>query len=280
LSQPLAEGADSIVARLSEAGHVLLALDFDGTLALLAPRPEDAVLPAATADVLRRLAAMQGVELAIVSGRQLEDVRARTGLDAIYAGNHGLEIEGHGIRFRHAQADSLRGAIDQACGALEERFQSVPGVRVEPKGLTATLHYRQAPRELETWIQATVRHAMRPYQACLGVRRGRKAWEIRPRVEWNKGSALRYLAGQPGVAGAAVLSAGDDLTDEDMFTAVPEAVSIRVGRVAHTAARFQAAGPPEFAAFLGRLESALAEARAKPCPELRCLPAEGGRPSA
>ena len=106
---------------------MLVALDYDGTLAPIAGTPEAARLPPQTADVLSELAASDRFSVAVVSGRSLADLKGRLGLDVIYVGNHGLEIEGPGISFVHPEAEALRGAIDQACWDLEAAFEGVPG---------------------------------------------------------------------------------------------------------------------------------------------------------
>src|SRR5258706_4856935 len=83
----------------SHSARLLLLLDFDGTLSPIVKNPRRASLPQATRRVLTDLARRPGVAVAIVSGRRIEDLRALVGLPVIYAGNHGLRIEGPGFRF-------------------------------------------------------------------------------------------------------------------------------------------------------------------------------------
>jgi trehalose 6-phosphate phosphatase len=90
----VAEWADA----WSRTGRLVLLLDFDGTLAPIVERPELAAMPEATRDGLSRLMARPGVEVAVVSGRGLADVRERAAIPGIaYAGNHGMEIHGPGV---------------------------------------------------------------------------------------------------------------------------------------------------------------------------------------
>src|SRR5690606_23488960 len=80
-------------------GRMLVAVDFDGTLTPIVAHPAGAMLPPRAREVLERLGARPDPDVAVVSGRALEDVRERSALDGIYyAGNHGMEIEGPGIQ--------------------------------------------------------------------------------------------------------------------------------------------------------------------------------------
>ena len=99
----------SLVAWLADwlagGGRLLLLSDYDGTLTPIVDQPDQAWLADATRDDLRALARSPNIHLAFVSGRDLADLRGRVGVaDAIYAGCHGLEIEGPGLRFRHPEA--------------------------------------------------------------------------------------------------------------------------------------------------------------------------------
>ena len=135
--------------RLARAESVLLCLDFDGTLAPIVDEPMLAMLPAAMRQTLNELAALENVTIAIVSGRALGDVKGRVGMPGlIYAGNHGLEIEGPGLSFEHPVAAGLkaksaprhRAGRGQGCVARwsrdrVERFELVsPLPAVEPRG--------------------------------------------------------------------------------------------------------------------------------------------------
>jgi trehalose-phosphatase len=223
---------------VANAPHVLVALDFDGTLAPIAACPQDAFLPHETAGRLRDLARSDHCTVAVVSGRSVVDVRSRVGLDLIYAGNHGLEIEGDGISFVHSGAKLVRQAIDLASWDLEAAFQMVQGVLVERKGLTTTVHYRQAREELRDWIAATVLMVTGSYGSRLVPVPARKAWEIRPRVNWNKGSAIRFLLSRFSCR-PLLVCAGDDESDEDMFAVSSAAISIKVGNATPTRARYR-----------------------------------------
>jgi trehalose-phosphatase len=230
-----------------------LGLDFDGTLAPIADRPSSAALPPETSALLRELASSAHLSLMILSGRSLADLKSRIELDCILAGNHGLEICGGGIAFVHERAAALRHAIQCVVTDLETALAGVPGVLVEDKILTAAIHYRAVREELDGWIEATVYAVTRPYAQWLRLQPARKAWEIRPRVDWNKGSALNMVVRRLQETAPVVVCAGDDDTDEDMFRVLPESISIQVGGRSPTTARYHVGGPEELAEFLGNL---------------------------
>jgi trehalose 6-phosphate phosphatase len=243
--RPLCGEAERVWAQLNEADRVLIALDYDGTLA---------PLPSAAAVVLSELARSNRFSVAVVSGRSLADLKGKLGLDVIYVGNHGLEIEGAGISFVHPLADALRGAIDQVCSRLEAAFDGVRGVAVERRELSATVHYRQTPADLRSHIQATVNSTVRPYLSKIFVGPALEAWEIRPRLQWNKGSAVRYLLGRMDAISPALVCAGDDAIGEDIFGLLPWQISIKVGAARNTRARYYVRCAAELFDFLKILE--------------------------
>ena len=250
LSRPEPLDLSSLRERVECARRVLLALDFDGTVAPITACPEDAFLPAETERALFRLAASPGITVAILSGRAMSDLSSRIDPEFIRAANHGLEIEGEGLHFAHVHARSLEPAVERFCCRIEEMLEGVPGVWVERKGPSATVHYRQAPPDLAEWVEATVHHALGAYAWCLRVRAGRMVWEILPRVRWDKGKALDFIARHLGEPEPLIVCIGDDLTDEDMFVARPDAISIRVGHEQRSAARYSVADPAEVTAVL------------------------------
>jgi trehalose 6-phosphate phosphatase len=250
-----AEGS-RILARLSSADRILVALDYDGTIAPIVGVPEQARISPEMEDTLSAIADDPRYSLAIVSGRSLADLRGRLRIPATYAGNHGLEIEGEGISFVHDGAARARDAVDQASWDLEAALLGIRGARVERKGFTSTVHYRNAPVALEQWIRETVALTMRPYRELLASVNALEAVEVRPRVEWNKGSVVRLLLERLGASEPGLICAGDDRTDEDMFGVLPSEVSIRVGNEPTTRALYRAADVPELLSFLRALTAA------------------------
>jgi trehalose-phosphatase len=213
-----------------------------------------AAIPQETLSTLHELANMERLQIAILSGRSLEDLAARAPLRCILAGNHGLEIQAEGVSFVHRNAAVLRPAISCACADLAEAVRTVPGVIVEDKGLSATVHYRQAPADLREWVRATVQMVVRRYGQRIRVKPALLALELRPAVRWDKGSALKLLLQRVGGKRRSVVCAGDDVGDEAMFRAAPpDSVSIQVGGRSPTAARYHVSGPGELREFLETL---------------------------
>jgi trehalose 6-phosphate phosphatase len=225
--------ADAVGARLA-AGPVLVALDFDGTLTDVVDDPEAPRLAPERRRILARIPA-PGRWLAIVSGRALDDVRSKVGIEqAIYVGNHGLEITGPGLIRRFAPP-----GVEDRLSALLESLPLADMAIIENKALTATLHVR--PRE-DDRRHAELGEAIRgPVEAAgFTLRPGKAAWEIRPAGSATKGDAvLRLIDVLPGAIPDRTIYIGDDATDEDAFRALPEGVTARVGPAGvATAARY------------------------------------------
>ena len=220
-----------LLPRLAAAGAPLLTLlDFDGTLSDIAARPEDAVLRAGNAPLLQALASgMPGViaiaGVGVISGRALDDVSRRVGVPGlVYAGNHGLEIAGPGIRYRHPAAAAAVPMMAEAAGRLAAGLDGIPGILVENKGITLTLHYRRTPAEYRCRAVAGFYDAVRPLAAggrCR-ITAAKAALELRPAADWHKGRALELIRARIA-PGAVPLYIGDDATDEDAFRAAQAA---------------------------------------------------------
>ena len=201
--------------------HLLLATDFDGTLCSIAPSPAEVKVPRRAHELLRELAATEETTVAIVTGRALGDIMSLLRLNAVYAGNHGLEITGRGIQYNHAQAEAARELLTTICSGLEVSLASWKGAWVENKGLTATVHYRAIHDCDENTVVLAVRAHMQRFDAVFALRGGRKSVEIYPRVTWGKGEAVRYIREHLGLTDGLCVCVGDDETDESMFAAFP-----------------------------------------------------------
>ena len=234
---------DDLLERLrAEPAQAAILLDVDGVLAPIVERPEDARVPPATRDEVRRLARRYAL-VACVSGRTSDDARRIVGVDElVYVGEHGLELDPEAPKWR---------------GRLRE-FAATVAWPVEDKGLSLSYHYRTAD-DVEAAERYLLEVAESARSAGLVARFGRKVLEIRPPLETNKGTAVRHLLESRGLRRA--LYAGDDSTDLDAFHALEELdVGVRVGVVSNEGPRGLAESadvvvrsPDELVALLGRL---------------------------
>ena len=248
---PLWYDLDAVSRTFAASAGLLVGLDFDGTLTSIEPDPDEPSLPPKNRRALRRLAAHDHIQPAVISGRKLSDLRARVDVTGVaYAGNHGLELHVDGRTVTHPIADRRREDIADVAGALADAFASVPGCVVEDKAVTATVHYRRAPTELVDWIRATVVETVDRVAADrLQLSSGKDVFEIGPAVHWNKGSAIRLLSDRlPATWRTCYL--GDDTTDEHAFRALHrDELGIHVGH-GPTAASLRLADPTDVELFL------------------------------
>jgi trehalose 6-phosphate phosphatase len=260
---PLSGALDLALAALAHQPAGLLA-DFDGTLSTIAADPAGARLVDGAAgplvDLARRLAVV-----AIVTGRAPLDARRLIGVPGLLiAGNHGMEWLEPDASEPHATSEGateVRRRLDEVVGRLPE----LPGVVLEHKGISASVHYRSAPDP--DAARAAILDALGDVEP-LGFQtgRGRMIVELRPVGLGDKGSAVRAIVERFGLRGVVVM--GDDVTDLDMFRAVAElrdagrirGAIIGVGGTDHgvpeeiiAAADALIADPSSAAAFLARL---------------------------
>lgn len=243
-----------LAARLCEGGGLLLGLDFDGTLAPIADDPDAPVITPGARRALATLAVDPAVIVTVISGRSLVDLRPRVGIDGvIYWGNHGLERWLDGRPAVHPHAARHRTAISRAAARLADRLANVPGVTIEDKGLTATVHVRHVPSEQVDEISAAVEATVSSIGPRLTLEDGKHLMEIRPTVEWDKGAVMAHLSAVLG-DGWSAMYIGDDATDEDAFRAVrPDGLGVLVGSRPDTDARYRLPTQAAVAPFLDRL---------------------------
>ncbi|MBI2831063.1 MAG: trehalose-phosphatase [Chloroflexi bacterium] len=253
-----------IAERLKGAGHICLLADYDGTLTPIVERPEVAYLPDNVRQLLESLSRQPGVTVGVISGRELADLKGRVTVDGIiYAGNHGLEIEGPGVKFTHAIAEETAPVIRLIHQLLERALRTVKGALVEDKGLTLSVHYRQVEADKTGEVKSIFERIVSGAQASgrIRVTRGKKVYEVRPAVAWDKGKAIKLVMKQCGKGGRKSgifpIYLGDDLTDEDAFRVIEaygDGLSVFVGdEKQKTVARYFLKSPSEVAVFLGML---------------------------
>lgn len=215
-------------ADLLGSGRIFLFLDYDGTLAPIADSPEKANMSRDMRRLVGRLA--ERIPVAVVSGRNVEDVRQRIGIDGIiYAGNHGAEIRLGPETLVSQQSRRDRRMLDEFLHRLRSALASIPGVLVEDKGITASVHYRLVDLKKLADFSAQFTDIARDYEKKFRITAGKKVFEIRPLKAWNKGDAVTWILEHRGGQNIPVYI-GDDITDEDAFQSIKgRGASIAVG---------------------------------------------------
>lgn len=214
---PLARALALATAALGNVPAGLLT-DFDGTLSPIVADPAASRLVGGAGATLEALARRLAV-VAIVTGRAPLDARRMTGVPGLLvAGNHGTEWLEPGAEapIPSPDASGVRSRIAAVLAAVPR----LPGVTIEDKGLSATIHYRTAPDPEAARLAVAAALSNLEPGGELELRPGRMSLELRPTGLGDKGAATRAIIERFGLRGAVVL--GDDVTDLDMFAAVAE----------------------------------------------------------
>lgn len=267
---PDAMGVYSQLKELVASRRPAVFLDFDGTLSEIVAHPASATPVEGAREALRALAAQCPV--AVISGREAGDLRDRVRVDGIwYAGSHGFELVApDGTRHDNADALGALDALARAADRLTHELTDVPGIHLEHKRFAVAVHYRHVDSEQVDKVIATVRKLARSER--LRITMGRRVIELRPSLDWDKGTTLNWILEQiQGAGGDAVLPiyVGDDITDEDAFDAVQfDGVGIAVRHSEDgdrpSAAFVSLADPCAVRDFVRRLADDLREASSEP----------------
>ncbi|HOW60000.1 MAG TPA: trehalose-phosphatase [Candidatus Omnitrophota bacterium] len=224
-----------VMEKIASAARLFFFLDYDGTLTPIVARPAMAKLALHHKLILLNLSKQKNTRMAIISGRGLEDIKHRVGIPGIiYAGNHGLEIEGIRMKGVHPSALAFKSIVKKLIHRLEHAYAFFPEVLVEDKTYSVSVHYRQAPEEKIDFLKMILLREVGDFlsNSQLVLAEGKKVWEIRPPTEWHKGRTALWLLGRVvSKAEKNVLPVyiGDDITDEDGFKAIKKnGITIRV----------------------------------------------------
>lgn len=239
-----------IEQRLTSVDRVLLCLDFDGTLAPHVDDPDTAELTSGNQQVLETLAQQSSLDIAIVSGRALNDVRDRVGIDGLtYAGNHGLESDVWTDEATvHPRAAQYRSTIEEVCAELAHL--DIDDIEIENKEVTATVHYRNADIAAGTIEERVMSVVEESTGRNLQLVSGTEIVEIRPAIDWDKGHAVQQFE-KRCQDDCLTIYIGDDTTDEDAFRAIePDGIGIYVGTDGETEATYHVPDVDGVTAFL------------------------------
>ncbi len=221
--------------------------DFDGTLTEIVLRPEDVYLKPITREVLDELAGKFTV--CVISGRQIDDVKRYVRLKGIYySGNHGVEIEGPGIKFVEKESARLAPYLASLARELRRRLAKY-GVRVNSKGYSISVHYRSIePEKVEVMLEQVDDILAQPSGAGkIKVFHGKKVVEVKTPVDWDKGKAIELIVRKVGATVKPVFF-GDDTTDEYGFRKVNSVGGLSVyvgGPTGRTAAIYRVDSPAD-----------------------------------
>ena len=253
MAPSLAANWARVAAQIQSSCGVAVFLDFDGTLVKIAPRPDRVRLMPATRRVLRRLACHPRVTLVVISGRRRSELLRFIGLPGIhYFGLYGWERRGHS-----PLPSSALLALRSARTHLLTHLSSIPGIWVEDKHFSLSVHFLGVPRPVQRQARQKLRSLMRPYRKSLWVMENLRDAEIVPRCILGKGIAVQRFLSKPAPCRVLPFYFGDDFSDEPAFETVGKGISIRVGAARPTRARYSIRGPAAVAAVLSKLESAL-----------------------
>ncbi len=237
---------------------IFLFLDFDGTIAPIVDTPDKAVLPGEAKALLTSLIKCPRLKIAFISGRKLIDLKNKVGLKgAIYSGNHGLEIEGPKISFEPVLSSRYRATLGRIKKILENKILLIPGVFIEDKGLSLSLHYRLANKDQASLIKTIFHETIIVYlvKNQIKIKLGKKVLEVRPPVVWDKGKVVLWLLSRQKFVlnknNILPIYIGDDITDEDAFRALRKnGLTIYVGAPKKSSARYYVKSTVEVNKFL------------------------------
>ncbi|MDI6888183.1 MAG: trehalose-phosphatase [Methanocellales archaeon] len=237
---------------------ILLLMDYDGTLTPIVDRPELAVLSDDVRDVLKQTS--KRYPTAIISGRSLKDIKNMVKVKEIYyAGNHGFEISGPEIELIKDEAKLAKPVILKICNELQEKLSHMNGAIVENKGLTASVHYRLVSKNDFPELKKVFEELTKPYleRGDIKITSGKKVFEIRPNVDWDKGRAVLWIMNALNIKDGLAIYMGDDKTDEDAFLALKnKGITILISeRTKKSNAKYFLRDVSDVKAFLGRLIS-------------------------
>ena len=237
---------------LGDVGLLLVAMDFDGTMAPFVDRPGDARALPAAAEAFAELGEAENTVTALLSGRDLESLRAvaRPGPRVLLAGSHGgqlwappeLAADAGSLELSTAQLTLLAATVSR----LEDVSAAHPGTTLGHKPAGVVLHVRQAEAAVGA---AALRKARSRLEGLSGLSLsdGKNVLEASV-IQADKGAGLNWL--REVVNADAVLFAGDDVTDEDAFSVLRRGdVGVKVGP-GKTLAQFRVDGIGDVPALL------------------------------
>ncbi|MGB3762111.1 MAG: trehalose-phosphatase [Ornithinimicrobium sp.] len=224
----------AVLAPLGGVGHLLVGVDFDGTLAPLADEPMDAEPVSGAMPALHALAELEGVTVALVSGRALSSLQQLSAAEdsIVLIGSHGAESSRAEDVALDVGAQERFDDLDRDVQAL---LQDHPKARIERKPTALVLHTRGMPADAAQAVTGDVVDLV-DHRDGVRIIRGKDVVEM-ALTQADKGAALLELA--TSVGADVIVYAGDDVTDEHAFAELRgQDISVKVGP-GETAARYR-----------------------------------------
>ncbi|WP_255770350.1 trehalose-phosphatase [Pseudarthrobacter sulfonivorans] len=239
------------VRRIARTEHLLVALDFDGTISPIVDRAGDARPLPRSATAFAGLAALPRTTTALLSGRALASLRAVASppVNTLLIGSHGAEAWLGPGSAELTLDEGQRLLLAQVRGVLEDIVEQAPGTLLEDKPAGVVLHTRLAEDDVAEDAVAAARSVLQNRKGVF-LKEGKRVLETSV-VNASKGEGLTFLRQITGAT--AVLFAGDDVTDEDALARLePGDVGVKVG-LDFTQAEFRVEAPVHVAELLEAL---------------------------
>ena len=234
--------------------EIALFIDFDGTLSNIVSSPIEAKILESSQVIIKDLS--KAIKIAVVSGRDRIDVKGKVAIENIfYLGCHGLDMSGPGcFHYRVDDAEKYLPELEEATQALKDSTSEIKGILIEKKPFATAVHYRMSPEEAEGKVFEISQKILSTYPH-LKIKKGKKVIEFMPKVDWDKGQAIKKLCEILDINSKSTMPVyiGDDETDEDAFHELHgKGIGIRVDGNANpdTYANYVLNDPSEVSRFL------------------------------
>src|SRR3972149_11195720 len=192
----LFENIQAVNELLNEREKTILLTDFDGTLTPIQKHPDLAALSEEIRQILIKFSHNKEIFLGIITGRSLKQIKKLVHIrDVLYVANHGIELEGPGIRSTCPEANKARSTLWHIYMKLFKSLRNIEGVHIEDKGLSVSLHYRAVKKRGDVEQVSRTLHAItKPFleRNMILLSEGKMVYEIRPPVKWNKATAVQW----------------------------------------------------------------------------------------
>jgi len=256
-------GWESLNGALLSGRPLVLFTDFDGTLVPIKQVPWEVEVPGPLAGLFEFFSYRTDMLMCLVTGRSMSDIKSLFGLAGIlYVANHGLHISCPEYDWVHPEKEKIENSLTMIMDKLGRELAPFPNIFMEFKGLTLGVHYRlekdeSVIEEISKMIAAVIQETRYPFR----MMEGKKIFEIRPDLEWDKGKGVLAVLGMcTSREDPLVIYIGDDRTDEDAFRVLRHSgITIKVGGDGKTGAGYYLNSPSEVGELLERIKKTLKE---------------------